>query len=63
MRLEYTYWTIALIRVVKDGDGRAEVGCRAVGWSGVRVRSMVGGWASEGSGAGSHCQRWLLQLL
>ena len=36
-----------------DGDGRAGVGCSAVGWSGVRVRSILGGWASEdGVGGG-----------
>ena len=38
--------------MVKDGDGRAEVGCSAVGWSGVRVRSILGGWASEDGGGG-----------
>ena len=35
-----------------DGDGRAGVGCSAVGWSGVRVRSILGGWASEDGGGG-----------
>ena len=46
-------WTNWMDRTIMDGDGRAEVGCSAVGWSGVRVRSILGGWASEdGVGGG-----------